>query len=414
MISRSAKVLVAVISVICWFPVLIAQPKTGLTYWINASDKPTENPARRCGYPKVDFKPSVRYSLPHEVRETSGLANIGGKLFTHNDSHHLPVLYALSPDDGRVLQRISLSNASNIDWEELARDDQYLYVGDFGNNSGQRRIFQIYRISLSSIPEEGDAEVVADTIRFTYPNQPTDLKYLAHNYDCEAMVATADALYLFSKNWADGNTWLYKLPKIPGNYEAIPSGSFDSRGLITGADFCAETRTLALVGYTKNTWKPFAWIMHGFEGEDFFSGISLRINFKGLITNQIEGVVFSSPTQLTITSEKTKTMGARAFALKMSDILPDITLFDNRPERDCSSVLHIHRTNAGVALKFFSKQKQLFMLHIENQNHERTLSGMVMPCRSSRTLIVPTEDTKVQPAFLRIQTKDFQTLCPIP
>ncbi len=414
MISRSASALAVVFTVLCWVPGLIAQTKTELPYWIYSSDKPAINPAKNCGYPKLSFKPAVRYSLPHEVRETSGLALIGGKLFTHNDSHHLPVLYALSPDDGRVIQRIRLTNASNIDWEELTRDEQYLYVGDFGNNSGQRRIFKIYRVSLSSIPEEGDAEVVADTIRFSYPNQPSDLKYLAHNYDCEAMIATADALYLFSKNWKDEKTWLYKLPKIPGSYEAIPSGSFDSRGLITGADYCAQTNSLALVGYTKNTWKPFAWILQGFDGEDFFSVISLRINFKGLITNQIEGVVFSSPTQLTITSEKTKTAGARAFALNIPDVLPEISSVESKPDRECDRVVQLHRTDNGIALKLFSKQKQPFWLHLENQDHKRTLSRVVMPCRSSRTLVVPTDDTKGQSAFLRIQTRDYQTLCPIP
>ena len=102
-----------------------------------------------CTYNVTIYNPPLKYLLPDEVDENSGLAYLNGKLWTINDSGGLPVLYALDTTNGQIVQRIAIANAVNIDWESLADDDQYIYIGDFGNNSGNRDDLSIYRVLKS-------------------------------------------------------------------------------------------------------------------------------------------------------------------------------------------------------------------------------------------------------------------------
>ncbi|MBK9290176.1 MAG: hypothetical protein IPM52_00850 [Bacteroidetes bacterium] len=366
-----------------------------------------------CRYPSIKSSISTLYDLPAEVRETSGLAWHNGRLFTHNDSKHQPIVYALSPENGQILQRIRVTNAVNVDWEELAADDTYLYIGDFGNNSGQRREFQIYRVAWNNIPESGDADVQADTIVFTYPNQPENLRYLAHNFDCEAMIATDEALYLFSKNWADGRTFLYSLPKQPGKWKAEFAGVFNSAGLITGADYQPETGLLVLVGYTNRTWKPFAWVLNDFAGNDFFSGNKLRINLKGLVANQIEGVVFQAPAKVRITSERSKASPARAFELDANNIISIDQPPLSHPHADCGRKLRLEQSPEGIAIHFSRRQKQPLVVYFEDEASQVMHYQRLHPCRNKKSSFLPTASIPDSTAFLLISTPKFQTRCPI-
>ncbi len=54
-------------------------------------------------------------SLGQEVSETSGLLNIDGRIFTHNDSGNKPELYELDTVSGAVKRKIVVANASNIE-----------------------------------------------------------------------------------------------------------------------------------------------------------------------------------------------------------------------------------------------------------------------------------------------------------
>ncbi|HMM12300.1 MAG TPA: hypothetical protein PKE03_09440 [Bacteroidales bacterium] len=371
-------------------------------------------PDEQCRYPKSGARLDFMFEIPYEVRETSGLAFHDGKLLTHNDSGHKPVIYALSATDGKILQRIRLSNAVNVDWEELAMDDQYLYIGDFGNNAGKRREFQIYRIALASIPNSGDTTVLADTITFTYPDQPYDLPYLAHNYDCEAMIATADGLFLFSKNWADGHTWLYKLPSQPGSYEAQLVSRFNSRGLVTGADYQPETGLLVLVGYVNKTWTPFVWVFGDARPDDFFAGTKIRLNLTGLVTNQIEAVVFTAPGQVVITSEKSKTAAARAFSFNVNNWVASAESNSNASFKPCQKVLNIARADNGYTFEFKKKQKQFITVEFFNQEDESCWRSTISPCRNNRSLFVPATDLKSVPSSVLIATKKYKTQCPLP
>src|SRR5699024_10353008 len=120
----------------------------------------------------------------------------------------------------------------NHDWEEIAQDENYIYVGDFGNNvSGNRTDLKIIRVSKSSILEDNPQ---MDEINFSYEDQ-TDFTTKEPNntdYDCEAFEITEEAIFLFTKEWLSKETRLYKLPKTPGTYMAKLQDSYNVNGLI--------------------------------------------------------------------------------------------------------------------------------------------------------------------------------------
>ena len=259
------------------------------------------------------YNPQHKSELPKEVNETSGLFFHNGRLWTHNDSGGKPILYALDTTGFEIVQRITLTNVKNKDWEDVCTDGETVFVGDFGNNNGNRKNLRIYMFPLSAIPDKGDASVQADTIVFRFADQTNfEKRKHLHDFDCEAMFATEDHLYLLSKGWVTGTTRLYRLPKTPGKYVAEVVNAFDSQGLITGADYDKKNHVLVVVGYVKSLWKPFMYIIFDFEetGEKLSNR---RIEMPQLVGAQAEGICFFDDGRCYVSAETSPTMTSRVF-----------------------------------------------------------------------------------------------------
>lgn len=271
-----------------------------------------------CVYPSTSTVPiKMVRSLPLEVKETSGLIFWKKGLWTHNDSGGEPVLYKLDTITGKILQTVTLVNALNIDWEEIAQDDAFIYIGDFGNNLGNRKDLKIYAVSKSEIPSDRDGEVTASVINFGYADQQSFTPANRSNdYDCEAMVAFGDSLYLFTKNWANQQSRLYALPKTSGTYSVYPIDTLAADGLITGADISPSGNELILCGY-KN-YSPIIWLLFDFRNDSFFKGNKRRINFSGMTGTQTEGAAFLRESEVIISSEKTTVSPAGLFKINIS------------------------------------------------------------------------------------------------
>lgn len=268
-----------------------------------------------CIYSTTVNNPPFISELPEAVKETSGLLVFRGKIWTFNDSGGAAVLYALDTSTFQVVQQISLSGATNVDWEDIAMDDTYIYVADIGNNNGNRDDLTIYRIYQSSIPINGNASVNTTKIHFTYEDQKELLHSKNHNFDCEAIVAVEDSLFLFTKNRADQQCNLYVLPSESGTFVARKKANFNTNGLITGADLQRESKQVFLTGYTQRTYVPFVWILFDFQGNDFFGGNKRRIELANLFTTQIEGVAYHGPFSCFVSAEESQTFSARLFRM---------------------------------------------------------------------------------------------------
>ena len=260
------------------------------------------------------FNPLVRAELPKEVCETSGLFFHKGRLWTHNDSGGKAILYGLDTSDFKVVQRITLAHVNNKDWEDICTDGTMVFVGDMGNNNGKRKNLRIFTFSLSDIPDEGDATVEVDSILFRFADQTNYERRKVHDFDCEALFATDDYLYLLSNGWATGTTRLYRLPKVPGNYVAEVVNSFDSKGLVTGADYDPKNKSLVVVGYVNKIWKPFLYLIFDFE-EHGKNLANRRFEMPNHTGTQIEGVCFFDKGKCYVSAETSPAFSARVFVM---------------------------------------------------------------------------------------------------
>jgi len=258
------------------------------------------------------FNPVLKSELPKEVSETSGIFFHNGRLWTHNDSGGKPILYGIDTTTFKIVQRVTLANVKNKDWEDVCTDDENVYIGDFGNNRGNRKDLKIYILPISSIPDSGDATLKVDSIKFSFGDQTEFDKRKVHDFDCEAMFATENNLYLFSKGWSSGTTRLYRLSKKPGKQVAEVVNGFDSQGLITGADYDRENHILVLVGYVKTIWKPFMYLIFDFE-ENGTRLSHRRFEMPQLTGAQTEGICFFDDGRCYVTSETLKSFTARVF-----------------------------------------------------------------------------------------------------
>ncbi len=203
-----------------------------------------------------------RVRVPPEVRESSGLAKRHGRLWTHNDSGHSPTLYELSASGDQISRRVRVSNAQNMDWEDLAQDDTYLYIADCGNNLGDRVWLDIYKVAWRDLDAQpGDGMVSAEKIQVRMADAEPRVIRHGHNNDCEALTVVGDELWLFTKNWQDQHTRLYRIDKHKPVQELVSSGEFAVQGLITGADYDSVSGRLALIGYRLNLFdlSAFVW-----------------------------------------------------------------------------------------------------------------------------------------------------------
>ena len=131
-----------------------------------------------------------KFDLPKKVNETSGLIFYNNQIITHNDSGGKPKLYVLDTLNGRVVRTVTVLNAVNEDWEEIAQDNDDIYIGDFGNNRGSRRDLKIYKISKTDFLQNDT--ISAKTIDFSLSDQVNFDASKKNNFDIEAVVAVDD------------------------------------------------------------------------------------------------------------------------------------------------------------------------------------------------------------------------------
>lgn len=240
-----------------------------------------------CIYSPASVSPDISLNLDDKLHETSGLIIWNDRIWTHNDSDDINI-YSLDTVRGNIIESYPLKGTINKDWEEISQDNDFIYIGDFGNNSaGNRKDLIILRISKSSLIKNN---LIIDTISFSYPDQ-TDFNPSGSNYtdfDCEAFIVSADSIYLFTKQWISKKTTYYSLPKKPGKYIAVKRKTYDVGGLITGAVFLESERLIALCGYT-NLLEPFIFLLYDFVDSDFFGGNKRKIDIL-LPFHQVEGI----------------------------------------------------------------------------------------------------------------------------
>ena len=183
-----------------------------------------------------------------DVTESSGLAvsRCNPDVFwTHNDSGDSAVIFAFAAD-GKTLGTWAVTDAKNADWEDMdsykdASGKCFLYIGEIGNNQGERAQQGVYRIPEPAItPESASsgkknplATEPAEMLRFTYPDAP---------HDAETMMVhpTTGDIYVLTKR-VDGPSLVFKVKPAfnsdgPERAEKVAELAVPSvpNGLLTG------------------------------------------------------------------------------------------------------------------------------------------------------------------------------------
>jgi hypothetical protein len=224
----------------------------------------------------------------------------------------------------------------------MAQDATHVYIGDFGNNNGNRTNLKIYRVSKASMAQ---GSPVVDEISFDYADQ-TDFTSQPNNndFDCEAMIVRGNNIYLFTKQWVSQGTTVYALPKAPGVYSAVNLGSYNVQGLVTAATTVENEQLVALTGYQfviifgVPVPFPFVYLLYDFQNDDFFGGNKRRLSFDNDFP-QIEGIATADGVNYYISNERS----SNSF----------ITIEPHMHEVDLSGFLsnYLNDTNFGTVLE---------------------------------------------------------------
>jgi hypothetical protein len=273
-----------------------------------------------CSYPTTVLTTNVLTGLSTPLLdECSGLQNINGNLWTH-PNHVDTNIYRIDSLTNTIFQTVSL-NTTNYDWEDMAASDDMLYVGDFGNNSGNRTDLHILKIALTDLTVTATNAFV-QLINFSYSDQTTFTANLNNTpWDCEAFFYHNDSLHLFTKDWVTKWTKHYVLPAVAGTYVAQLKDSFNVNGLITSAAIDSNG-VIALLGYDNVIPAPcFLWMLYDYQNENYFTGNKRRFSLGTALTlGQVEGIDFNAPGKGYITNER--------FQQSIFNVPPQLKKFD--------------------------------------------------------------------------------------
>lgn len=281
-----------------------------------------------CTYNATSLTLTTKTSLSAPLlNETSGLTFINGKLWTFNDSGNANDIYRVDTSTSTVYQTVDISNATNVDWEDMTSNNDYLFIGDFGNNNGDRQNLKIYRISKAALTTSATS-VTAEIINFSYsdqtsfPSLPTN-----HNFDCESMIFLNDSIHLFSKNWVDLQTKHYVIPNSPGTHIAQKRETLNTGFLVTSASV-QSFGVISLIGYLKTGTKPVSmYMLYDYKNNLLFNGNKRKFDLSTQLTyGQVEGVEFFNSSYAFVTNELftsgTTTVTAKLRTFNIAPYLP--------------------------------------------------------------------------------------------
>ena len=319
--------------------------------------------------------------LAEDVKETSGLIYFNGKLITHNDSGNAAELYEIDPANGSVQRTVVLTDAVNVDWEDLAQDDNYIYVGDFGNNNGNRQDLVIYRVAKNDYLNSDTP--TAEAINFSYEDQQDFAQNPQTNWDAEALISYQGNLIVFTKQWGAMGTVAYSVPTESGTFVASRLDSYQIDGLVTGACYDGDADQIVLVGYSQ-LLTPFIAQVDGLNSTSIFSGTVTKAALE-LAFTQVEGIAKSTDGFFISSEEFTRTVPSIFFPSQLYTVRFEIEPEpepdpdpdpdpDPQPDDSPSPELILFQPSGSISLDYnFDTEEDIFGYAIFDGNGKRVM-----------------------------------------
>jgi hypothetical protein len=258
------------------------------------------------------------YSLPKKLKEVSGITYFPetNLIYALEDSGNANKIYALN-SEGKINKAITITNAVNVDWEDITKDKKgNIYIGDFGNNANERKDLCIYKVAKNELSKEN--AVSEYKISFSYPEQtefPPKKKEMF--YDVEGFFEYKNYFYLFTKNRSkgfDGTAFIYKILNAPGKQKAIKIGEFKTcdnynHCVLTSAAISPDGKKVALLSHDKIV------LFQNFKGDLFHKSAQTEIKLNHF--SQKEAIVFKDNNTLLIADEKLNKGDGKVYEFKL-------------------------------------------------------------------------------------------------
>jgi WD40 repeat protein len=258
------------------------------------------------------------YSLPKKLKEVSGITYFpkNNLIYTLEDSGNKNAIYALN-SDGKLAKTITITNATNVDWEDITKDkNDNIYIGDFGNNDNERKDLCIYKVAKNELDK--DMAVAEYKVSFSYPEQtefPPKKKEMF--YDVEGFFEHENYFYLFTKNRSknfDGTVFIYKILNAAGTQKATRIGEFKTcdnynHCVLTSATISPDGKKVVVLSHDKIV------LFKDFKGDLFHKGTQTEIKLDHF--SQKEAIVFKDNSTLLIADEKTNKVGGNVYEFKL-------------------------------------------------------------------------------------------------
>ncbi|WP_198265073.1 hypothetical protein [sulfur-oxidizing endosymbiont of Gigantopelta aegis] len=214
-----------------------------------------------------------RYNIENkQINESSGLAcSTHNKkiLWTHNDSGHMPIIYALS-QKGKDRGTFYLDDMDSYDWEDMDafvyQDKHYLLIADTGDNIKMRWDYRLYIIEepkLNSAKKNASRSSISPawTITFKYDDNQS------HDVEAVAVDISREKILLLTKRTKQ--SILFELDLKPSNLDrtqvAIKVGELKQIKRPSALDISLDGKLMSVHTYArihrfhysskKNQWK---------------------------------------------------------------------------------------------------------------------------------------------------------------
>ncbi|WP_018982455.1 hypothetical protein [Salinimonas chungwhensis] len=243
--------------------------------------------------------------LPDEINESSGLFCTKDGAVTVNDSGNSSTLYFLN--DQGTISRLEELSLPNKDIEAITANDDFFFIGDIGNNRGQRNYVSIRQVNRQTYQKE-------QSYRLTYEgNNPAANFPYNHDYDAEALTIKNNKLVMFSKSWESDIAHVYEIDASPTAQVLTPVADIDGLpGIITGADWDEHNQRYVVVGYTSNLLGFLRPFLATLSETYAVTGISELEDF-----GQVEGVCVAASGEVWLTQEASPLQDARLIRVKL-------------------------------------------------------------------------------------------------
>jgi hypothetical protein len=261
-----------------------------------------------CVYPATNHAPVFIQNLSSILLENSGMIYWNEYLWMVNDGGSLPCLFKLD-QTGNIIDTFCITNANNVDWEALTQSDTRIYIGDFGNNPGNRTDLCIYEVNKADLLS-GNNQILAQKRTFKYGDQTTYSHATnGHSFDCESFYFDNDSLVLLSKGWDNLYSKRYRFESEWNDTLTIfPQDSMFVDGLLTDVSLDSASKRVIALGYKNNGsnfYTSFVYLLFDYSDAAIFNGNKRRIELGNMLTlSQTEGIALKDSVSGFISAEQ--------------------------------------------------------------------------------------------------------------